>query len=402
MSDATLVTTAKPRDDSSGGPCLVQPVSRRGQALVETALLLPIILILLLGAIDFGRLFFGYVTLHQAARVAANAASVDPSLTAADIPGVVAGENAVMNCDPLDAPVLVYTRAGAPITNAQIGDFAQVEVSCEFSLITPLANQLFNGPIAMRATATFPVRSGCIGCGPGTGGGEPPPPPPEQCRTAPNMVGMSVGGARNAWASAGFIGAFTSDSPDDTRTVLSTAVTPDDLACLSPQEIFNASVAVTTVQPQTEPPGCEMVPNLVGMTIAQARAAWAATDFDTGEFLPPPPDANALARVLSQSLLQDGAPVTAEPGVTCLDPASDPPLDMRVQLGAAWPNPPPAPCQVPHLIDKQRNVAAQEWTRALFTGSFSPTNGNFKIKSQSLAGFSWVPCESSIVVSQQP
>jgi hypothetical protein len=395
-------TTASARPVAAARTSAERRRASRGQALVETALILPIILILLLGAIDFGRLFFGYVALHQAARVAANAASVDPSVTAADVPGLIADETGVMNCDPLDAPVLVYTRAGTPITNAQIGDYAQAEVSCEFSLITPLATQLFGGPIAMRATATFPVRTGCVGCTPGSGGGTPPPPPPEQCRTAPNVVGLSVGGARNAWESAGFIGSFTVSTGDDTSTVATAVIAPDDLACLAPLEIFTASMTVTSEPPDTEPAGCEVVPNLLGMTVADARAAWTATDFDTGEFLPPAPDANPAARVLSQAVLQDGAPVTTEPGVTCLDPATDPPLDMEVQLGAAWPAPPPAPCQVPHLIDKQRNAAEAEWDGADFTGSFSPPNGNFTIKSQSIPGFSWVPCESSIVVSNQP
>jgi hypothetical protein len=374
----------------------------RGQALVETALVMPIILILLLGAIDFGRLFFSYVSLHQAARVAANAASVDPSLTTADVPGLVADENSVMNCDPLDAPVLVYTRAGAPISNAQIGDYAQVQLSCEFSLITPLANQLFNGPMAMRATATFPIRTGCIGCGPGGGGGTTPP-LPEQCRTAPTLVGLSVDGARNAWASAGFVGSFNPATGQDTSTVAAATITPDDIACLSPQQIFTASVTVTTEPPETEPPGCEVVPNLTGMTIADARSAWAGTDFDTGEFLPAPPDANPLARVLAQTVLQDGSPVTTEPGVTCLDPASDPPIDMEVQLGAAWPAPPPAPCQVPHLIDKPRDDGEDEWVDAGFERpKFSPGNGGWVVKSQSLVGFTWVPCDTAIIVDNKP
>lgn len=372
-------------------------LGHRGQALVETALLMPLILILLLGAIDFGRLFFSYVSLHQATRVAANAASLDSSLTAADVPAIVADEVGVMNCDPLDAPELTYLRAGTPITNAEIGDYAHVELSCQFSLITPLATQLFGGPMEMRASATFPVRSGCIGCGPGGGGTTPPQ--PEQCRTAPNLVGLSVVGARNAWESAGFVGEFTPTTGLDTSTVATVTITPDDPGCESPQEIFTADVSVTTEPPDTEPPGCAVVPNLVGMTIAQARAAWEATDFDTGTFLPEPPDDDPLDRVLSQEVLQGGTPVTVEPGVTCLDPASEPPIDIEVTIGAAWPTPPPAPCQVPHLIDKHRDDANDEWDDAGFTGAFTPTTGNFKIKSQSLVGFTWVPCDTPIQVS---
>ena len=42
--------------------------------------LLPIILILLLGAIDFGRLFFDWINLQQAVRVGANFAATHPNL----------------------------------------------------------------------------------------------------------------------------------------------------------------------------------------------------------------------------------------------------------------------------------------------------------------------------------
>jgi hypothetical protein len=379
--------------------------SRRGQALVETALIFPIILILLLGAIDLGRLFFSYVTLHQAARVAANAASVDPSTTTADVPVLIADENAVMNCGSLDPPVLVYSRAGTPIANAEIGDYAQVEVSCAFELITPLATQLFGGPMEMRARASFPVRTGCLGCSAGTGGGVPPPPPPEPCRPVPNLVGLSLAGARHAWQSAGFIGAFTPSAGNNTGTVASAVITPDDLACplSSGVAIFNASVTVIPAPPDSEPAPCSVLPNLKGMTIAEARSAWDATDF-TGAVLPPPPDGNALARVTAQQARQAGTPLSPQPapGVACLDPDTDPPTDLLLTVGAAWPAPPPPPCQVPHMIDKTRPVGESEWNAAGFSGSYSPPNGGWTIKSQSIPGFSWVPCASSITVSNRP
>ena len=45
--------------------------NQRGQSLAEFALLLPILLILVLGAIDFGRLYFAYVSVTNASRNAA-------------------------------------------------------------------------------------------------------------------------------------------------------------------------------------------------------------------------------------------------------------------------------------------------------------------------------------------
>lgn len=50
--------------------------SENGQTLVETALVIPIILLLLFGIVDFGRLFHSYITLNHAGREAARIASV--------------------------------------------------------------------------------------------------------------------------------------------------------------------------------------------------------------------------------------------------------------------------------------------------------------------------------------
>jgi hypothetical protein len=364
---------------------------------VETALLLPVVLILLLGAIDFGRLFFSWVTLHQAARIAANEASIDSSTESADVPTLVADEYAVMNCDP-GPPTLVYTRAGAPVTNPEIGDYATVVLECDFTLLTPMSELLF-GEISMRADSTFPIRMGCVSCEPG-GPGPPPPPPPEECRTVPDMVGKSVAGARAAWTAAGFVGAFNTTASDTATVAPGPVIDPLAPECPSPQAIFNAEVTVTTELPQTEPAGCAVVPNLIGMTIADARAAWNDTPF--GEVLPPEPDADATAIVASQDTERDGTSFSSEPGVTCLDPADEPPVDVEVTLGAPLPAPPPAPCQVPHLVDKAHSVGKAEWYAAGFAAdTFNPSQAGWVIKSQSLAGFSWQVCDSSITVSQK-
>ena len=52
---------------------------RKGQALVEFALVSMIFFVLVLGIIDFGYLFFGRVTAYQATRVAARFAATHPT-----------------------------------------------------------------------------------------------------------------------------------------------------------------------------------------------------------------------------------------------------------------------------------------------------------------------------------
>lgn len=55
------------------------PESSRGQALAELALILPILLLLLLGAIDFGRIFYSQMVVNDAAREAALEGSRNPT-----------------------------------------------------------------------------------------------------------------------------------------------------------------------------------------------------------------------------------------------------------------------------------------------------------------------------------
>ena len=50
--------------------------SEKGQSMVEFALVVPLIILLLLGMVDFGRLFHAHLTLEHAGREAARAASI--------------------------------------------------------------------------------------------------------------------------------------------------------------------------------------------------------------------------------------------------------------------------------------------------------------------------------------
>src|ERR687897_2464096 len=110
----------------------------RGQSVVEFALVVPVLLLLTLTAIDFGRVFLGYVNLQQMTRIAANQAAEHASVWAT--PGDPTGEKAryqakvkndarAINCtaqDPIPEPVLgAGTALGAPVT---------VSLSCQFSI----------------------------------------------------------------------------------------------------------------------------------------------------------------------------------------------------------------------------------------------------------------------------
>jgi Flp pilus assembly protein TadG len=108
-----------------------------GQAVVEMAVALPLLLILLFGIIDFGRALQAYVTINNASREGARAGSVDP---AADITSTV--RNAAGEWGP-DVTVVVSFPSGQ-----DSGDSVVVDVSYDYEFITPvapIANTFFGG-----------------------------------------------------------------------------------------------------------------------------------------------------------------------------------------------------------------------------------------------------------------
>ncbi|NMP24434.1 TadE/TadG family type IV pilus assembly protein [Sulfobacillus harzensis] len=68
---------------SNPKPNLLQKLFRKeGQALVEFALVAPLLLILLYGIIQFGLIFYGFITIQQAAKIGVRAASLGESASA--------------------------------------------------------------------------------------------------------------------------------------------------------------------------------------------------------------------------------------------------------------------------------------------------------------------------------
>ncbi|MCX8067462.1 MAG: pilus assembly protein [Anaerolineae bacterium] len=127
---------------------------QRGQSLVEFALVLPLLILLLGGVLELGRLFFAYVAITDAAAEGATYASVRPSSSIQDI--TTRAQQAAGGLVQLDPSMVQVQRpslaAGAPIT---------VTITYPFQLITPLLGDLVPGrTIPIRATAVGVILSG--------------------------------------------------------------------------------------------------------------------------------------------------------------------------------------------------------------------------------------------------
>lgn len=369
----------------------------RGQSLVEFALVVPLLLVLLLVAVDLGRVFFGLVTLTNAARVGANYAALNPRWDADDVTtyGVLVNADAAgRNCE-LDPPGLpAFTRPdGTATSSPALGDYATVSLTCRFSLLFPFAADILGaGTVSLDADATFPVRSGCASCPPATDA--PPPAAPDHCRQVPSFVGMSVAGGRGAWNSAGFSPSeFTPITGRDTETISSFVVTEDDPDAVCPTNwaIFSSGVTIMTATPDPVTVGCATVPNLIGLTVGEARTRWSASF--SGDFTP------ASGEVQRMVTAQATTP-SSTAGVSCITTDAT----VSVSIGNALPAPPPHPCRVPNFTDLRSTQAQPLWevqgfeTQVMLDG---PRN-DFKIKSQSLVGGDYVSCDSNVTVSNAP
>lgn len=109
----------------------------RGAAAVEFALVLPVLLILVFGIIDFGRMLNAQITLTEAAREGARATAL---LSAAE--GTSRANQAASGLGSVDVEVTQDCPA-----NPGLDDEAVLQVNYDFSFVTPIGSLtgLFGG-----------------------------------------------------------------------------------------------------------------------------------------------------------------------------------------------------------------------------------------------------------------
>lgn len=165
--------------------------SSRGQALVEFAFVLPILALLLVMALDFGRVFFGWIAVQNAARIAADFAAGNSSTWGSDdtqlYQRLVLDDMRAINCGPpppdsdgqwdvADVPDPVFLDMDGNGEEMNDGDHVQVTLGCRFDVITPLASLIVGNPVELSATATFAINQIIVPAIP-----TPEPTPPGPC-----------------------------------------------------------------------------------------------------------------------------------------------------------------------------------------------------------------------------
>ncbi len=167
--------------------------SKRGQAMVEFAIVLPVLALLLVMAIDFGRVFFGWVGLQSGTRSAADFAAraggswddrrdLYRDLVISDMVGINCAPGAGTDADgdgrwdPNEVPDPTFEDVDGNGVATDDGDHARVILDCSFPLITPLAGGVVGNPVSLRAESWFPINGVLIPALP-----TPEPTPPGPC-----------------------------------------------------------------------------------------------------------------------------------------------------------------------------------------------------------------------------
>ncbi len=374
----------------------------RGQSMVEFALLIPALLLFMLIALDFGRVYLGYVNLQNLARIAANYAANDPTADFAagsEYEQLVLRDAAATNCDldptwTSDSPP-TFTDVDGDGKNTGMGDTVEVGLTCKFAILTPVISTILASQLDVSASSVFPIKAGMAA--PGSGGGSPPTPAfsaDDTSGTVSHTVKFSdeLGGVPDGWF-WDFGDGGTSIQQDPTHVYTSAGVY--DVKLTASNAFGSASLTkpnyITVSDPGTI--DFEAVPTsgpapLIDVQFTDLSSdnptAW-AWDFGDG----------------GTSAIQNPKHTFTSPGAYTVS------LTVTTSVGGGtatktdYINAGVALCQVPDFIGKRKNEAQGLWSARGFTTTVVPlAQGNFKIGFQSITGNSMVPCNSTIEIDK--
>lgn len=121
--------------------------NRKGQALVEIALVLPILCLLLMGLVEFGRAFHAYLILSHASREGARAAALGQGDW--EVQALVVGSAATL--DPNSLQVSITPAEGARTR----GEGVTVRTVYQLPIMVPLIIPMLPDPFPIQTATTM-------------------------------------------------------------------------------------------------------------------------------------------------------------------------------------------------------------------------------------------------------
>ena len=120
-----------------------------GQSMVEFALILPILLLLIMGIIEFSFIFTNYLAMSNASREAARSISLGSTDTVAeqriyDVASILEKSRLSIDIDPIGG-------------NRTQGDMVTVSLEYDYNFLTPIINGLLGEAFKLQTSATMRV-----------------------------------------------------------------------------------------------------------------------------------------------------------------------------------------------------------------------------------------------------
>lgn len=124
-------------------------LNKKGQSMVETAIVLPILLFLLMAIIEFGRIFGSYLLINYSSRESARLASVGKSdaeivQNVMDKSGLLDVSNIQVIIDPDES-------------SRRTGDEVNVEIIYKLTIYAPIIQSIIPNPYEMEASTYMRV-----------------------------------------------------------------------------------------------------------------------------------------------------------------------------------------------------------------------------------------------------
>ena len=124
-------------------------LNKKGQSMVEMALVLPIILMLFLGMAEFSRIFGSYLLVTHASREGARMASIGK--TDAEVQANIITKASILNVS--DLQILVTPGDGTRVT----GEDVRVCVKYKLQIYAPVISSIIANPFPLEANTYMRV-----------------------------------------------------------------------------------------------------------------------------------------------------------------------------------------------------------------------------------------------------
>ncbi len=121
----------------------------KGQSLVEFAILLPLLLLLLMGILEFALMLNSYLTINNSAREGARlgivaGSNIEIKQLIIKISSNLDSENLVVNITPLEG-------------SRKSGDTLRVEIVYNYQVIIPILSNILNNVVVLKAQTSMRI-----------------------------------------------------------------------------------------------------------------------------------------------------------------------------------------------------------------------------------------------------